>query len=108
MATRKTPAKTAASKAAAKTTTRPRKQTVKRNAPASAKVATSPTEATMARRRVARKTPAAPMSAEERYRAIAHAAYLRAEKRGFIPGREVEDWLAAEAEVDAADKPAST
>lgn len=26
-------------------------------------------------------------------------AYLRAERRGFAPGYEVEDWLAAEAEV---------
>jgi DUF2934 family protein len=32
---------------------------------------------------------------------IAEAAYLRAERRGFMPGFEVEDWLAAEAEVDA-------
>jgi hypothetical protein len=31
---------------------------------------------------------------------IAEAAYLRAEKRGFAPGHEDEDWLAAEAEVD--------
>jgi hypothetical protein len=35
---------------------------------------------------------------EARYRWIAHAAYLRAEKRGFTPGQEVDDWLAAEAE----------
>jgi hypothetical protein len=37
------------------------------------------------------------------YRAalIAEAAYFRAEKRGFAPGHETEDWLAAEAEVDA-------
>ena len=33
---------------------------------------------------------------------IAQAAYLRAECRGFEPGHEVEDWLAAEAEVDTA------
>jgi hypothetical protein len=26
-------------------------------------------------------------------------AYFRAERRGFAPGYEVEDWLAAEAEV---------
>jgi len=26
-------------------------------------------------------------------------AYLRAERRGFAPGYEVEDWLAAEAEI---------
>ena len=34
---------------------------------------------------------------------IAQAAYLRAERRGFSGGhdREREDWLAAEAEVDA-------
>jgi hypothetical protein len=35
---------------------------------------------------------------EARYRWIAHAAYLRAERRGFAPGKEVDDWLAAEAE----------
>ena len=29
------------------------------------------------------------------------SAYYRAEKRGFDPGHETEDWLAAEAEVDA-------
>jgi hypothetical protein len=32
---------------------------------------------------------------------IAEGAYLRAERRGFAPGYEEEDWLAAEAEVDA-------
>jgi hypothetical protein len=32
---------------------------------------------------------------------IAKAAYFRAEKRGFAPGHETGDWLAAEAEVDA-------
>ncbi|KAA6187071.1 DUF2934 domain-containing protein [Thiohalocapsa marina] len=32
---------------------------------------------------------------------IADAAYYLAEKRNFAPGHEQEDWLAAEAEVDA-------
>ncbi|HEY6484437.1 MAG TPA: DUF2934 domain-containing protein [Steroidobacteraceae bacterium] len=32
---------------------------------------------------------------------IAEAAYLRAERRDFATGNEEEDWLAAEAEVDA-------
>lgn len=32
---------------------------------------------------------------------IAEAAYYRAERRGFEPGGETEDWLAAEAEVMA-------
>jgi len=38
---------------------------------------------------------------EARHALIAESAYLRAERRGFMPGREAEDWLAAEAEVDA-------
>jgi hypothetical protein len=37
---------------------------------------------------------------EARYRMICENAYLRAERRGFMPGGEVEDWLAAEEEVD--------
>lgn len=31
---------------------------------------------------------------------IARAAYFRAQDRGFVPGHELADWLAAEAEVD--------
>jgi len=38
---------------------------------------------------------------EARHAVIAESAYLRAERRGFAPGHETEDWLAAEAEVDA-------
>jgi len=41
------------------------------------------------------------VSADTRRAMIAQAAYLRAERRGFMSGGEVEDWLAAEAEVDA-------
>jgi hypothetical protein len=33
---------------------------------------------------------------------IAEAAYFRAERRGFAPGYEADDWLAAEVEVDTA------
>jgi hypothetical protein len=32
---------------------------------------------------------------------IAERAYLRAQLRGFAPGQELDDWLAAEAEVTA-------
>ncbi len=39
---------------------------------------------------------------QERHQLIAEAAYRRAEQRGFEPGYELSDWLAAEAEVDAA------
>lgn len=31
---------------------------------------------------------------------IRTAAYFRAEHRGFAPGRELEDWLEAEREID--------
>jgi Protein of unknown function (DUF2934) len=37
--------------------------------------------------------------AEEIRRMIAEAAYYRAEKRGFTPGAEEEDWCEAEREV---------
>ena len=45
--------------------------------------------------------PRAQLTPESRHALIAEAAYLRAERRGFIPGQETEDWLAAEVEVDA-------
>ena len=51
--------------------------------------------------------PAAPIRApagfdpsSSREALIATAAYYRAQKRGFRPGHEIEDWLAAEREVD--------
>jgi hypothetical protein len=39
-------------------------------------------------------------SPERRREMVAEAAYLRAQRRDFLPGHELEDWLAAEAEVD--------
>ena len=69
-----------------------------------------PAEKSAPRRRAATvaPTPAAAgatkritVSEEARRAMIAQAAYLRAERRGFAPGNEEEDWLAAEAEVDA-------
>ena len=41
------------------------------------------------------------LSEDELNAMISRAAYLRAEQRGFEPGHEVEDWLAAEAEIRA-------
>ena len=45
--------------------------------------------------------PVAEVTPEERYRMIQEAAYYRAEKRGFAPGHDEEDWAAAVAEIDA-------
>jgi hypothetical protein len=57
------------------------------------------------RKTLTRKKPEAPTAAfvgpEQRAALIAEAAYYRAEQRGFAPGHEMEDWLAAESEVDA-------
>jgi len=51
--------------------------------------------------RNARATPARTPAAvpQEHDAMIAVAAYYRAERRGFAPGAELEDWLDAEAEI---------
>jgi hypothetical protein len=38
---------------------------------------------------------------EDRLRFIAEAAYFKAEQRSFAEGNELEDWVEAEAEIDA-------
>ncbi len=38
--------------------------------------------------------------AEQRHRRISEAAYYRSQRRGFAPGREQDDWLEAERDVD--------
>jgi len=40
-------------------------------------------------------------TAEERFSRISVVAYQKAAQRGFEPGSEWDDWLAAEKEVDA-------
>lgn len=65
------------------------------------RAATTPTR----RMRATQAEPAggrAAVSPEQRRAMIAQAAYYRAEQRGFAPGAELEDWLAAEAEIDRA------
>lgn len=47
------------------------------------------------------RQPQRPITPEERQRMIAEAAYFRALRRGFASGGEVQDWLEAEADVDA-------
>lgn len=46
-----------------------------------------------------------PMTVEARRAMIAEAAYYIAEKRGFGCGRDLEDWLHAERQIDAALSP---
>ncbi|MBK1701078.1 hypothetical protein CKO22_09120 [Thiococcus pfennigii] len=41
-----------------------------------------------------------PLTEGEREQRIKEVAYFRAQRRGFAPGHEIEDWLAAEEEID--------
>jgi hypothetical protein len=41
-----------------------------------------------------------PMDAQQRHHYVEVAAFFIAEQRGFAPGNHIEDWKAAEAEVD--------
>jgi Protein of unknown function (DUF2934) len=50
---------------------------------------------------VSAKLVATPAPQIDRQQLIAEAAFHRAQARGFEPGHDIEDWLAAEAEVDA-------
>ena len=45
-------------------------------------------------------SPAPGVSAQAREAMVAQLAYSRAEKRGFAPGGELQDWFEAEAEVE--------
>jgi hypothetical protein len=47
-----------------------------------------------------RFSPPLAVSESERRRMIEMAAYLRAEKRNFEPGHEMQDWALAEEEVN--------
>lgn len=51
-------------------------------------------------RKLSSVPPMPAVSAEERDRMIAERAYFLAADRGFAPGAELEDWLAAEREID--------
>jgi hypothetical protein len=41
-----------------------------------------------------------PVDPETKCQMVAEAAYYCAEKRGFEPGHELEDWLEAEARIE--------
>ena len=45
---------------------------------------------------------------EARRRRVAEAAYYRAQRRGFAPGGEVDDWLEAEREIEGSEADSDT
>jgi hypothetical protein len=62
----------------------------------------------IAKPKSSRKTPgktkagskATGVNGREKRELIGKSAYFRAERRGFVPGFEMEDWLAAENEIE--------
>ena len=60
-------------------------------------------EKTVRRQSVSRdtvSTRSVDVTPDERHRMIAEAAYHRAEKRGFMNGDPMQDWLEAEAQIE--------
>ncbi len=106
--TKKTAAKKkAAARKSASKTAATRKTSTSKSSPSKAPVKKAATGKVAAKKKapagVNRGTRATRpgVTPEERWQLVAKAAYLRAEARQFTGGKEVEDWLAAEAEVDA-------
>ncbi|MEW6562022.1 MAG: DUF2934 domain-containing protein [Pseudomonadota bacterium] len=94
-------ASTTATDAKAKAAPKPRQRSATaKTASTTTKSADKPVaaKATRARKTTAKKKSASP---EERYQMICTAAYFIAEKRGFEGGYEMNDWIAAEAQIDA-------
>lgn len=69
--------------------------------PASTKTSAPAKAAAPAKRKPAAKKTAAATLSVPRDAVIARLAYAFAESRGFAPGRELDDWLAAEARYEA-------
>jgi uncharacterized protein YkwD len=83
-----------------KTVSKPRTAAAAKPKPAAKKAV--PAARTGARKPVAQAIPSSPTpSPLERDEIVRLTAYYRAERRGFVPGYEWDDWLAAEAEVGA-------
>jgi hypothetical protein len=74
-------------------TTTPATRSTRRPAPKTTKTNLRPLRADVV---------AAVIDPDHRRALIAQVAYYRAERRGFEPGYDAEDWLSAEAEVDTA------
>lgn len=93
--------KPAAKKAAA--TPAKSKTTSKAAAPAVAKQPTAEKRTTLKKpgAKAAKGNGQTTLTPEQRFQMICDAAYYRAERRGFVGGNPHEDWLAAEAEIDA-------
>jgi hypothetical protein len=89
-AKKKTTTKKAAVKKAGVKKTATKKKTVKKKAAAKKTAA----------KKAVKKPSSLEITAEERWKMIAVAAYHKAEKRNFAPGNELGDWAEAEKEIE--------
>ena len=83
-------------KSAAKVANKPKAAAVKKTA--AVKKATAVKKTTNPR---SKKATAASVNDDMRLRMISEAAYYRAQQRSFSSGADMEDWFAAEREIDA-------
>ena len=80
-----------------------KKKTVKKAAVKKAAVKKKTVKKKSAKKKASKKstkTAGLNITAEERWKMIAVAAYHRAEKRNFAPGNELGDWTEAEKEIE--------
>ena len=96
----KTRASKTSSSKARKPATRKTKKTVKKRKPAAVKAKAAVSKTGVPRNGLVRLPRAEHMSPEQHRQIVAVAAYLRAEKRGFVSGDPVDDWLTAEREIN--------
>ena len=95
-----TPGKKASRKTAAGRTKDVKGKTVPNKEVLAAPNAVAPKTKTVRKRANAGPSAVVAVTAEERRKMIAAAAYYKAQARGFAPGNEEDDWLLAEREVD--------
>lgn len=96
--TPKAPPKAAPKARSKATTVIPNEPPTSRTKPAKLTPDASPTKKPRATKKPAAKKSVQP---EERYQMIMTAAYYLAERHGFSIGRALDDWIAAEKEIDA-------
>ncbi len=90
----KTSKKKAASKKAVS-----KKAAIKKSVKKKAVAKKASTKKAAVRKSVAKKA-VKRLSYQQRYQMISEAAYLIAEKQSFVPGNEMDNWLAAEKQID--------
>jgi hypothetical protein len=96
----KDPKKTAAPKKKAIKKKTAKKKAVKKKVVKKTVAKTEPSKKKITKKKVIKKSTSLDITPEERWKMVAIAAYHKAEKRGFAPGNELQDWTESEKEID--------